>query len=295
MKYTNKNNFPEYVTKWLAKDSYDYEENVISATTIINPVRVWYLSKKFKDEIEVDYDELIASRYGTALHDSVENTEIEGAIQEQRLYTDIDEMKISGKFDMLLEIEKDVYKLIDIKSTSVWGYIFDKKNEDYIKQLSIYRYLGEKNGYNIIDEADIWMMFTDWSKSRAKQSPTYPNTRVKIKNIKLWDIETTEKFLKERIKQFKEATDDNIPDCDDEELWKKDDVFAVMKKGRISAVSLETTEELALSKMEWYKDNKKNGIYYIDKRLGKVGRCEYCQCSEFCDQYKKLKEQGLIK
>lgn len=39
MKYTNKHNFPDFVVQWLEHDEYDYDENTISATTLMKPAR----------------------------------------------------------------------------------------------------------------------------------------------------------------------------------------------------------------------------------------------------------------
>ena len=39
MNYTNKYNLPEHICAWLAADDYDYNPDVISATTLIGPAR----------------------------------------------------------------------------------------------------------------------------------------------------------------------------------------------------------------------------------------------------------------
>ena len=85
MKYTNKHNFPDFVVQWLQTDEYDYEENTLSATTLMQPARAYALKKQNWEHLEIDVSDLIASRYGTAIHDSVEKVNLTGCKQEERL------------------------------------------------------------------------------------------------------------------------------------------------------------------------------------------------------------------
>lgn len=222
MKYTNKNELPDYVVGWLKNDEYDYESDTISATKLIAPPRQYALYKLHADDLEIDVSDLIASRYGTAIHAAFEQIEFENIEQEKRMYCEIEVdgkvFKLSGKFDMLKLLPDGTHKLIDIKSTSVWSYIYGSKTEDYIKQLSIYKFLGNKNGYNIGSDADICMIFTDWNKTKAATSLDYPPLRIAIKPIVLWDDQKTEDFIKERLRLFI-AAEKELPECTPKELW----------------------------------------------------------------------------
>jgi hypothetical protein len=219
MIYTNKFEYPSYVIQYLENDEYDYDPDTFSATTLLKPPRVTVLERTYPDELEVDYSELVASRYGSSIHDSFEKVEIKGAIQEQRLKTLQNGMIVTGKFDMLMEISKNTYKLVDLKSTSAWTCVYGSKDEDYIKQLSIYRWLGNRNGLKIIDDAEICFFFTDWSKASANKNPNYPQSRIFIKPIKLMTFLETEEFINERIKLIRDAFIE-LPLCSDKELWK---------------------------------------------------------------------------
>jgi len=223
MKYTNKENYPGYVMAWLQNDQYDYEEGVVSATRLISPARQYALYKKHYDELEIDVSDLIASKYGTAIHAAFEDLDIPKIEQETRLYVEVEvegeKYKISGKFDMLQDLGDGTKKLIDLKSTSVWSYIFDSKRDDYVKQLSIYKFLANKNGYNVVNYADICMIFTDWSGTRARTNANYPKTRIAIKPIELWDDTKTEEYIIGRLKEFKQAVEKELPRCTTQELW----------------------------------------------------------------------------
>jgi len=188
----------------------------------MKPARITVLERQNREALEVDYADIIPSRYGTAIHDSFERVGISKAIQEKRVKTIFENLIITGKFDMLKELEDKPgwYKLVDLKSTSAWTIVYQSKNDDYIKQLSIYRWLCTLNGYRVSDKAEICFFFTDWSRASANKNPNYPQARVYILPLDLMTLEETEEYIRERIKVIKQAFVE-LPRCTDEELWKK--------------------------------------------------------------------------
>lgn len=298
MIWTNKFNLPHYAAEWLMHDEYVYEEGVVSSTRLLAPARQFALYKWNWDNLQMDVSEMIAARYGTAIHDSIEKVKLNGCAQEQRLYTTIDingqAYKISGQFDILKDINLEMQKLVDVKSTSVWSYIYNSKEQDYVKQLSVYRYIGNKNGYNIGRHAEIFMIFTDWSKSRAKKDVNYPQLRISIKPIVLWDDEATEKYIIERLTEFDKAVKckpEELSKCSDEELWKDPDTWAIVKPGRVTALKVCDTEK---ESREWVLANNLQNKVAIQFRRGKARRCNYCMARPFCTQYKELLDKGII-
>ena len=289
MKYTNKHNFPDFVVQWLQFDDYDYDANTISTTTLLKPARAFALERKHHEELEIDLSDVVASRYGTAIHDSVEKVNLKDCVQEERLKKTVLNRSITGKFDILHKIG-DVWELIDVKSTSVWSHVYGSKEEDYIKQLSIYRWLANNNGYDVVLKAKIWMVFTDWSAAKAKQDSNYPQTRLIVKEIDLWGDDGTLKYIGERVKLFNETEklpEVDMPFCSDKELWASEDVWAVMKAGRKSAVKLFKSEEDA---KVFAGDKSPNHAVVL--RPGKVKRCQYCTVRKFCSQYESLVLSG---
>ncbi len=288
MRYTNKYNLPDYVVEWLENDLYDFEEGVISATRLLAPPRQFVLNHRFKDELEMDISDIIPSRYGTAIHDSVDKVKLTNCMQEERLYTNIEIngkiFKLSGKFDIIKDMDKPIRKLVDIKSTSVWSYIYDSKTKDYEAQLSIYRYLANKNGLNVGKDAEILMVFTDWSRKRSELNSTYPETRIKVKPIKLWSEKDTEEYIKFRLSLFDKCLDmdeKELPECTDEELWRDKPKFEVSIKERV--VKTCSSEAKAKEHIEKYQLDAK-----INLKKGTVKRCGYCTARRFCSQYKEL-------
>ena len=307
MNYTNRHKLPFEVVEWLKFDEYDYNPNpkVLSATTLMKPLRIIVLEERWNNLITVDVSDLVASRYGTALHDSFEKCNIPNTIQEVRYYRDIDGFTVSGKVDLVKNSHLPVMTLADIKSTSVWNYILNKKDPTYTQQLSIYKWLMEdgytldKDGKKIEvkikteDEAKVVFLFTDWSKKDTMQKKDYPQSRVQEKVIPLDSLEDTEKFILGKLSEVKSArelSDNNLPLCSKEDLWQTDTTYAVKKKGAKRATKVYDSYAPAIKHAQSYKTND----YIVETRKGKVKRCNYCNVTEFCNQYKELLAHNLI-
>jgi hypothetical protein len=245
--------------------------------------------------MEQDIADTIAMRYGTAIHAAFEEVKLDPAVfsQEKRVFAQINNRTISGKYDMLRKYEDDTYMLIDLKSTSVWKYVYQEFDE-YLKQLSIYKWILEKNGKKIRGAAEIMMIFTDWSRKSAKDGGNYPPSRIVIQPIPLWPSDVTEKFILDKLRELdaaKALKDDDLPFCSDSDLWRdvKKDKYAV-KARPDSPKATKVCDTLAEAE-EYVK--AKGGV--IEARLDRVRRCpEYCPCHPFCNQHTHLKNAGLI-
>lgn len=298
MKITNKQNLPAYLADWLEKsDSYDhnYDPFTFSATSLMKPIKASVLATRYVDKIEIDVTDLIASRLGSSIHDSIEKIETKNVSKENRVSRKVKigdvEFTVTGKYDILVN-ENELYTLRDIKTTSVWAYIFGGKDKDYSKQLSIYRWLLSLT-YNMNDKAYIDFIFTDWQSSKAKQDKEYPQQRIiPGYEIKLMSLEETEKYIIERLNLYYQhinTPDDQLPACTKEELWAQEDTFAVMKPGNQKATKVCSSKQEADI---YIKD--KDIKAFVEFRQGKVKRCKYCPASPFCNAYDYYLANGLI-
>lgn len=295
MKYTNKHNLPDLFRLWLEVDDYDYHPGVWSITRLMKPTRMVVLEKRHEDELECDISDLIAARYGTIIHDSVEKLDLPNTIQEKRFFGEIDGQKISGKPD-LLEIANDVFNLADLKSTSVWGIVFNDKEEDYIHQLSGYRWLvmNGKCEEDLGDvptlvsrEGTIYFWFTDWSRKQALAGGNYPPLRIAMNKYKLMSTEDTEAYLRGRLQailHYLNNPSESLPRCTVKELWQKP---WVMKKGRKTPVKKFQKEEEALQFLEQMDED-----HYFE--WSPVQRCNYCSARKWCEQFKEMDAKGII-
>ncbi len=294
MKITNKYKFDSLFVDWLTFDEYDYEEDTISTTEFKKPLRAKILERRYKDKLEVDVNDFVATRYGVAIHDSFEKLPLKDCIQEQRLRSFIDGYVVTGKFD-ILQKQGDEYMLADVKSTSVWTYVFGSKLSDYIDQLSVYRFLARRNGYNVKKTAKILFVFTDWKKSDAMNKKDYPKSRLATQEITLKDTVEVEDEIKSYIselKAYKDVPDNKLPFCSADELWKSEDTYAVKKEGVQRARKVFKNKDEANEYVNGLGAVEKK--LYVEERLGKVKRCNYCVCKSVCVQYDQLITAGVI-
>lgn len=285
MNYTNEHNLDDWVCRYLAKDDYDHEPGVISATTLISPARAWALKQMYADKLTMDYSDLIRLRNGTSVHAAVEMSGAIGTehIQEKRFYAERMGFKISGKMDMVID-----GVIADIKNTSVWK-IVSGDYTDYVKQLSIYRWLLAENGIETADYGFIHFFFTDWRKADALKGGSYPKIPYHKQRINLWSLEQTEKFILERLEDFAFALG-ALPRCTQEELWQSETTYAFYSKpGAAKATKVYSEAQLGEAEIRVAETGGQ-----LVKRPGVAKRCGYCTAAPFCEQYKELKRDGLI-
>lgn len=292
MKITNKLNLPQPFVDAVSKE-YTYKDKRYSVTTLLNSEREIMLKRRYNDQIESDVSDMIWAIFGTAVHSVLENSNKgEELLTEQYLsipvtLSDGDEYTLSGLCDLFDTKQGEV---IDYKVTSTFK-VLKKDFEDYRMQGLMYCYMISKTNFNGViykpKKATFYPVLRDWQKSKAKFDREYPQTQVQKVTFKFTDkdFKWIEQWLKakfEAIKAAEQLSDEELPMCSDKDRWKNPDVYAVMKKGRKSALRLLDTEQEAERYM------KSNGGDYIELRQGEDRKCkEYCNCCEFCPYYKE--------
>lgn len=221
MKYTNKHKVPKYFSDWLKEDDYDYVEGVISATRLLKPTRMILLEERNKDKLEVDVLDRLDIKIGTAIHNSLSRKEKEQDLQEKRVFYTFEEPKvtISGKFDLAVKNKTD-YTLVDFKTTKTYKWVVGDF-DDYIKQLSIYKFLCEQENMIINDTAEIGFYFKDWDRTKTSWK-SYPNIPIMRKKLKLMTTNEIGTFLYKKLFELEEHKNSNeweLPKCSDKELW----------------------------------------------------------------------------
>jgi hypothetical protein len=130
-------------------------------------------------------------------------------------------------------------------------------------------------------------MMKDHSKSKAKFDSTYPQFPVMQINFNYSgvDFERTNEFIQTRIGEIREAetlSDDELPVCTLEERFNDGDKYAVMKKGRKTALRVLSSREEA---EQWMQDNGGDSIQF---RPGEDKKCkDYCSACQFCNYYRE--------
>jgi len=309
--YTNIHQIDLSLAVWLVHDDYDFipKEKWISATGLIKPLRQVILANRVSPETQQeDLSARIPMRLGHAIHDSVENAWIRGyrnalpklgippsVIKKVRLNPDpktvqkddipvyverrgnrqIAGYTISGKLDMAIE-----GRLKDNKSTSVWSYMLGRKDNDYILQGSIYKWIHQ----DIIteDEMDIQFIFTDWQSVMAKSNPDYPTIRTLSYPLPMMTLEQTETWIKskiENLEKFFNAPEEVIPHCTDEELWRSQPVWKYYSNPDAQKATKNFDNPNDANK---FRAEKGKGV--VVHVPGKVKACLYCRAFHACNQ-----------
>tara|TARA_Y100000592_G_scaffold100955_1_gene184046 strand:+ start:852 stop:1730 length:879 start_codon:yes stop_codon:yes gene_type:complete len=292
LKYTNKYNIPNEIIRSLENDSYSDGGADFSATGLLQPPRIRMLKKIHEPKITTDVSDRIWILLGQSVHNILEraNENSKENLTEQRMFVDIDRYKISGQADTIA-IEDKILK--DYKVTSVWSVISALKDgkPEWEQQLNIYAYLYKQTFKQDISALNIIAIMRDWNKSGMLRNKDYPKCSVAVIPIPLWNEEEQLEFIRERIDKHTDAEViwdalGELPKCTPEERWAKPDKYAVMKKGRKSALRLLPTEEQA---KEYIGDQDLS----IEFRKGVSTRCEgYCEVSQFCNQYRESMSSG---
>ena len=290
---TNKFKLPQFVVDALTHSDYTRGNSDINVTQLIDSPRIARLQREHADEQTKDAVDFVWSRFGTSVHVMFEESlKATGSdvITEERLFTETQGWSLSGAIDAQ-EVSDDGVIISDFKVTSAWSVIFDKSS--WHTQLNVYAYLVRKAKGQTVKKLQIVALLRDWVRRKAEQGGEYPTAPIVVLDIPMWSEAEQDAYVESQIKKHMEATNTDQPliFCSSEETWQKDTVYAVMKKGRKSAVKLYKTEAEAVERAE-----KEGSNHSVEVRKGEKTRCkgDWCGVSKWCDQYQsEAKEQFL--
>ena len=295
MKYTNKHDIPKEIIRAIENDQYTRGNSDISVTGLLQPPRIRLLEREHHDDIVLDYSDETWKILGQAVHAILEraNENYDDTITEQRLFADIEGWTVSGQTDSLAVHDK---VLKDYKVTSVWTVVNALKEgkSDWEKQLNCYAYLYKLNTGETINQLNIIAIARDWNRrdSRARGGD-YPQSNIITLDIPLWSEQEQLQFFKDRVSfhrssEFKHSMDGELPLCSDEDRWKREDTFRVVKKGRKRAIRVLPS----LKEAEEFLGSNEDGLS-IEVYKGESIRCgAYCNVAQFCNQYKEELANG---
>lgn len=321
--YTNRANLPLSVAVFLANDNYDHDSrsNHISTTSLLKATRQLVLTLRVPpEELTPDVANLSASRMGSAIHDSIENAWVEKHEQsltalgypkkivkrirvnptpvdlteepdiipvylEQRSEKEINGFIISGKFDFIGD-----GRVEDFKTTSAYTYVSSNKDDDYIMQGSIYRWLNP----DIItrDDMAIIYFFKDWAAVKAATDKRYPQAPIVEKVFQLKTVAETEAFIFHKtseIRKYLNAPESEIPHCSEKELWQSETVYKYYKKPEAKRA----TKDFKTDRIGAYAHANINGGF-VREIPGTVRACNYCDAQSICTQRQQLIATGQL-
>ena len=316
--FTNNTNIPLSLALWLTVDNYDYskDKNTISVTSLIKPIKSIILSSRLNNS-SIDVSDLVQSRMGSVLHDSIESSWLENTDNlkyflpqkildkininpqipstslvdvylEKRVSRQLGNWTVTGKFDFCSD-----GCLEDFKSTSVTGYLLGSNVDKYREQGSMYRWLNP----DIItkDYMYIRYVFTDWNKQQSFRDKNYPPNRLHSQKIELMSLEDTENMIKSRlnlIDKYINSDESEIPPCTREELWQREDVYKYYKNPDKLDRSTKNFSNYYDAYERLVSDNSVGVIKTI---IGDIKRCNYCSAISICNQAREYINEGLVK
>ena len=288
MKLTNKHGLPETFINVIQRPTYSRGNSEISVTEILSPPQLVLLRRSHADNIEVDAADQVWSLFGSAVHNILQHGKDEHHVVEERLFTTFEGWSISGAIDLQTFQPDGSVIISDYKVTSAWAV--QQQKTEWIDQLNLYAWLIERTKALPVTGLQIIGIVRDWSRREAAIKDTYPQAPIVTIDIPLWDAETREQFVKDRLTLHNEANfsavSGEMPQCTPEEMWEKPTTYAVMKEGGKRAKRVfESLDQAEAFRAE------QTGAHHIETREGGRTRCEsFCQVAPFCQQYKSYKE-----
>lgn len=328
MSYSNKFNFHLIPAVALARQEYSPGiPGSISATAIIRGIKKTVLGSRVPSTaVSADLADRLKSFMGTAIHKSFESAlltcltdveereaitkalpALETALKrivvnpdpdfvlntgiplyvEQRHYRQIMGMTVSGQFDFVFDGEVQ-----DLKTTSTYAYIDERRTRDYILQGSIYRWLAP----HIIVKPTITIhhFYTNWNAEAYLASPDkYPSSPILSTQYPLLTLEDTERYLIERLSLLQELRDkpeEQMPPCTDADLWRKPSVwkyYADPSKLARSTKNFDNQQEA-----EMFYRAKGKGV--VIEKKGTPSACKYCPAFTICKQKDQYIQDGSL-
>ena len=257
------------------------DKHEVSVTTLLAPPWQTMLMDLHADELpERDPIDAIPSLVGTAWHEFVGNIDYEfpesawiEASLSAPMVVDGEPWLVTGHPDYF---NPSTGLLVDHKTTRKWSHVFGKR--EWEEQLNVYAWLIEARSIDV-KQLQIHAVYLDWSAAEAARNHELPPRRLMVYDVDRWPTKDVEKFIESRIRQLQN------PDlCSAEERWERGEHWAVMKKGRKSALKrCQSAGEAEAMVLEGSDD------LYVEHRPGKPVRClDWCPVREFCSFGKNL-------
>lgn len=286
MKVTNVHNVPQPLVTLAEGKYYSKGASQYSVTELMSPPRVQRLRSKHDAEMEQDVSEMLWPLLGSALHVVMERGQTDGWVSEERLFTELDGVTISGAID-LQNVTPDGTVIVDYKFTSAWAVMNEKI--EWEQQLNVYKWLVERVKKQKVKALRICALIRDFSRHETSRAG-YPQSPIHMVEIPVWNHVEAEMYIRQRLelhRNSKLAADfgEELSQCSAEERWMSETTYAVKREGRKTAIRVFKTMEEATELA-----GKEKG--YVETRQGEPKRCtgNYCGVAQWCNQFKQWRE-----
>lgn len=276
MKTNNRYNLPEYLVS-AGGEVYPPNPKRMSVTSLINPPLQRTLLMEHWDELTEELSDKFWRFHGTAWDEFVKKRSQWG-LCNIKLNLQIGHLALAGRPDYYGVLDK---VLADFKDTSVWN--LKEVRKDWICQLNVYDYMLTRLFPQLpIDKLQIHGIGRDWRANERLRYNDYLKIPFQVLDIPLWTGTEQEEYVDTQLKDHQHNP---RRECSPEECWQKSDTFAVMKKGRKSALRvLDSSNEARTYISEKNLTNDlQTGKIRIEKRPGENTKClRYCSVAQVC-------------
>ncbi len=217
-KITNRSGFPDAVVQGIINDDYDRGNSDYTITELLKPPRVRALQERYKDEIEVDVEDLIYAFEGKILHKVLEKANRTGLI-EKRFFAKIIGKTISAQIDTLAWDDDEPGVLSDWKRCPAFKMGQAEPDPDWVFQTNGQAWILRQNGIKVTG-LQIVAFAKDHSKTKSATQRNYPKKAIMKIPIPMWSYDEIVDKISERI-ELHEAAKIALPDCTDNERWKR--------------------------------------------------------------------------
>lgn len=258
-----------------------------SATTLNKGAKEIVLTDRHFDELEADAADSVWAVWGTAVHALLESQKDDN-FHEEKFKVPVLNSYVTGQVDSY-DMERGIIN--DWKTASVWKVQLGDFADWRLQGLA-YAWLLTKSGL-AVNKCRFVALLKDHSKTKAKNDREYPQSPVYVYEFDVTpdDLAATERRITAKVAEIEAAyklADDEIAECSAAERWADGEKWAVMKNGRKSAVKLFDSEADA----DAFAGEMGNS-HYVEHRPAVSRKCaDYCQCKDFCNFYKAIKEAG---
>lgn len=295
MQITNRYNLPSAIVNNVLNDEYSRGDAMISVTQLLNSPRIVLLQRVNESKMVTDVVDRVPSMLGTAMHKVLEKGANPGEIVEERFFFEILGWRVSGAVDLQIPKDDGTWEINDYKITSVYSVMSEKW--EWEAQLNMYAYLMRMATGRRVSSMKIVAILKDWNRKQGAFKPDYPEASVVVVDVPVWDDARQKEYIESRVATHQKNaialdTGEPIDYCSDQERWLRNEKWAVMKKGRKSAVKLFETEEEANG---WISGQQDSEALTTTHRAGEPVRCagDYCGVAQWCKQWLEQSHEGF--
>jgi len=254
------------------------DPNMYRATQLIAGPLARTLMIEEWEGVTLEVEDFCDVMYGTAIHKYLEPYapkyyQVEKTFKEL-VGTKAGDIIVKGTCDIYDPKKKVFY---DYKFWKTAAMRFQKK--DVERQMNIYAWLAEESGLEV-KRLKVIPLLKDWKHLESWQlanQPDYPRSRIPTFAVRLWPFDEREDYIRDRLEYHIDRAHE---ECSPEEKWQRPTTWAVMKKGRKSAVRVLDSEEAA---KDYIREKKLSGGITITKRTGECIKCKhYCFARSVC-------------